>query len=197
MRSSLRIAALILVILALLLPLATTYASGGPCPDDPELSKTCYQTAPPFYVVINRTFDALDRPGTGCQPIILKNPDCKDCCGADESCWQASYRVETEVCPMLAARVDWMDAQQTETVYEMCCDCAYSSQGDWVYRTRLLHSDGTCPIVDGEYDDCLRGLPPGTDIDLPAPFIVGGLAVLGAGLLAAGLLVRRRTVRTA
>jgi hypothetical protein len=41
------------------------------------------------------------------------------------------------------------------------------------------------------------GLPPGTGIDLPAPVIVGGLAVIGAGLLAAGILVRRRTLHTA
>jgi hypothetical protein len=40
-------------------------------------------------------------------------------------------------------------------------------------------------------------LPPGTGIDLPAPVILGGLVAIGAVLLAAGLLVRRRTLRVA
>jgi hypothetical protein len=43
---------------------------------------------------------------------------------------------------------------------------------------------------EGWYD----GLPPGTGIDLPAPVIIGGLALMGGGLLAAGVLVRRRTL---
>jgi hypothetical protein len=46
-------------------------------------------------------------------------------------------------------------------------------------------------------EDWTDGLPPGTGIDLPAPVIVAGLAALGAGLLAAGLVLRRRTVRMA
>jgi len=195
MRSTLRIAALIVVLLALLLPLAT-YASNGPCPDDPELSKDCVKEAPPFYVVINRSFEDLNRPGTGCQPIILKHPDCTDCCGENDACIEASNDLETRVCPLLAQKVQWANADQTAVVYEMCCNCAANPEGDWRFHVRVLHQNGTCPI-DPQNPECSTGLPPGTGIDLPVPVIVGALVVLGAGLLAAGVLVRRRTLRTA
>jgi hypothetical protein len=36
------------------------------------------------------------------------------------------------------------------------------------------------------------GYPPSTGVDLPTPMIVGGVAVLGAGLVAAGILLRRK-----
>jgi hypothetical protein len=194
MRSTLRIAALILVALVLLLPLAT-YASNGPCPDDPVLSKDCLAETPPFYVVINRTFEDLTRPGSGCQPIILQHPDCKDCCGENRECAAARNDLQNTVCPLLAQRVTWTQQDQTEVVYEMCCNCVANPAGDWVFTIHRLHQDGTCP-VDPE-NVCIPGLPPRTGIDLPAPVIIGGLVVLGAGLLAAAVLVRRRTMRTA
>ena len=40
MRSTLRIAALLIVLLVLLVPLGT-YAAGEPCPDDPTGSANC------------------------------------------------------------------------------------------------------------------------------------------------------------
>lgn len=187
MRSILRIAALVLVLLVLVVPLAA-YASGGPCPDDPNLAKNCAQTAPPYYVVVNRSVEYLPwtRPGTGCQPFILKNPSCKDCLTPDANC--AAINVEAKLCkPYLKAA-----AGKKETVYEMCCNCAANPNGDWVYRIRELDDQGNCPVT-GKWQ---RGLPPNTGIDLPAPVIVGGLALIGAGLVAAGLLVRRRTLGT-
>jgi hypothetical protein len=189
MRSTLRIAALLLVLLALLLPLAT-YASNGPCPDDPVASANCVKDAPPYYVVINRTAEYLypDRPGSGCQPIILKHPDCLDCYSA--AC--AAIDVQAEVCQYLPPPA----AGQTEVVYEMCCACAANPNGDWLFRVRELRPDGTCPVVQPD-QGWLEGLPPGTGIDLPAPVIIGGLVVIGAGLLAAAVLVRRRTLRLA
>jgi hypothetical protein len=193
MRSALRSLILILVLLGLFIPL-TGYASGGPCPDDPVLSKDCEKTAPPFYVVINRNFDDLERAGTGCQPIILKNPDCKDCCGENKPCIEASLEVEERVCPLLAERVEWVSEAQTEIVYEMCCNCANDPAGTWRYRIRLLGEDGSCPI-DELNPGCYEGLPPGTGIDLPAPFVAGGLAAVGMVLVGAGLVVRRRTPR--
>jgi hypothetical protein len=186
MRSTLRVAALVLVLLTLLVPLVVR-ASDGPCPDDPSIE--CLTEAPPFYVVTNRTFEDLDRAGTGCQPIILKNPDLV-------CCEESPPELESTVCPNLASEVAWADDDDTEIVYEMCCDCSTDTEGVWTYRVRLLHEDGTCPI-DDENPDCYPGLPPGTGIDLPAPLIVGGLALIGAGLLAAGVLVRRQTVRAA
>lgn len=187
MRSTIRIAALILVMGVLLVPLVA-FASGGPCPDDPVLSKNCYQTAPPYYVVINRTEEHLwDRPGTGCQPFILKHPECKGC-ETDANC--SAIDINAEVCQtVLSAR-----AAAPGTVYEMCCNCAIDPNGYWVYRE--WNWDGTtCTLTNQQW--IIRQLPPGTGIDLPAPLIVGGLVVLGLGLLAAGLLVRRRTVRLA
>ncbi len=188
MRSTLRIAALGLVLLALLVPLVT-HASNGPCPDDPELSKTCISVAPPYYVVINRSVEYLypERPGTGCQPIILNHPDCRDCMSAECT----AIDVEDEVCQYLPRP----PVGESHVVYEMCCACEVIPEGEWLVRVRDLQSDGTCPLRDpGEWAE---GLPPGTGIDLPAPFIIGGLAAIGAGLLAAGVLVRRRTPRIA
>jgi hypothetical protein len=189
MRSALRIAALILVLLVLLVPVAA-FAQDVPCPDDPVLSADCNQEAPPYYVVINRDVELLypDRPGTGCQPIILNHPECADC-GAAE-CADAEAEVEDVVCPSLPAP----PAGEVHVVYEMCCACAVNPDGDWVFRIRLLDDTGACPI-DPDNPDWIEGLPPGTGIDLPAPVIVGGLAVLGVGLLAVGVVVRRRTVR--
>jgi hypothetical protein len=102
--------------------------------------------------------------------------------------------IEAEVCgPMLAERKT--DNGNDPILYELCCDCT-TAAGSWKYRIREWRADGTCPVVDpgeGWYE----GLPPGTGIDLPVPVIVGGLALIGAGLLAAGLFVRRRTLQTA
>ena len=193
MRSTVKLTALMFMLIALLVPL-TSYASGGKCPDDPELSKTCDQEAPPFYVVINRDFEALDRPATGCQPIILDFPECTDCCGEDEDCLEAETYLQTEVCPDLAAEVDWT-VTDSEILYQLCCDCG-TEDGTWMYRVRLLREDGTCDI-DPDNDGCYEGLPPGTGIDLPAPLVAGGLAVLGAVMLGVGLVVRRRSPRPA
>ena len=190
MRLTFRTMALVLVLLALLVPL-TSFAADGPCPDDPELSAECVNVAPPYYAVINRSVEYLypDRPGTGCQPIILNHPDCTDCVSGE--C--ATIDFETEVCATLPPPTD--PTVQT-IVYEMCCNCATDPDGYWWFRIRLLQPDGTCPI-DPDNPDWIEGLPPGTGIDLPMPVIVGGLALVGAGLLAAGVLVRRRSTQTA
>jgi hypothetical protein len=169
---------------------------GKNCPDDPEASKTCFPDTPPFYVVVNRTFEDLSRRGSGCQPIILKHPDCTDCCNdQDPACMDAALDLETRVCPMLASRVDWSQSTGSELVYEMCCDDAPNCKGDkWTYHERMLYPDGSCPRDPATCFDCL---PPGTGIDLPAPLIVGGLALAGMGLMAAGLVVRRRAPNVA
>jgi hypothetical protein len=194
MRSIARIAALILVLLALVVPL-TTFASDGPCPDDPEGTRNCNREVPPYYVVINRSEEHLmDRPGSGCQPWILKHPDCIDCVSG--AC--GTIDVEAEVClPMLSKRVTVNGFDPI--IYELCCDCT-TPDGEWLFRVREWRSDGTCPITQPDPDfenEWLDGLPPGTGIDLPAPLIVGGLSVLGVGLLASGLLIRRRSLRSA
>jgi hypothetical protein len=191
MRSTLRIAALILVLVVLLVPLVA-YADAGPCPDDPVLSKTCAQDTPPYYVVTNRSVEYLypERPGSGCQPFILENPDCKDC-ATDPEC--VAIDVEQAIC----MDVLFANAMPSGDVYEMCCACAADPAGEWVYRVRKYdEATGACPI-DGDPDMWEEGLPPDTGIDLPAPIIVGGLALLGAALLAVGTVMRRRAPRLA
>jgi len=175
-----------------------TCCSGKNCPDNPELAKNCASDAPPFYVVTNRTFEDLSRPGTGCQPIILNHPDCKNCCDTGQDSVTACNQVEADmvnrVCPLLAKRVDWSQSPGTETVYQMCCGETPLCQGNqWSYRIRVLLPNGTCPIRD---ETCYSCLPPGTGIDLPAPIIVGGLGILGVLLAGVGIVIRRRT-RTA
>lgn len=193
MRITLKTLVLLPMLLVLLAPLAV-YAD-EPCPDDPELSAACESEAPPFYVVLNRSFEDLDRPGTGCQPIILENPDCKDCCGEDEACLDAQDYVQETVCPMLAEKVEWISEAQTETVYVMCCDCPGDSEATWRYRVHVLLEDGSCPI-DNLNPDCYEGLPPDTGINLPTYVIVGSLALIGVALLAVGVVVHWRGLIT-
>lgn len=184
MRSILKSTSLVLVLLALVVPLAA-YAADGPCPDDPVASQDCYTEYPPYFVVVNRDEEHLaDRSGTGCQPFILNHPDCEDCTDpADPAC--SAIDVDAEVCQAVMAPRGYPAGD----LYELCCDCAENPDGDWVYRLRRF--DGTFCSPVGEWNE---GLPPGTGIELPTPIIVGGLAVIGAGLLAVGILLRRRTV---
>lgn len=198
MRFTWRMTALILLLVILVVPL-TAYASGGKCPDDPVASKNCNPCTPPYYVVINRDFEDLNRDGSGCQPFILKHPECKDCCtsnGWTPDCQAAITDVETRVCPLVASRVDWA-TQPTKTVvlYVMCCDACAGPNGDWKFSIYNVDSSGNCTV--DPQNVCIPGLPPRTGIDLPAPLIVGGLAVLGAALVATGVVVRRRSFKLA
>ncbi len=192
MRSILRMMGLVFVLLALVIPL-TSYASDGPCPDDPAASQNCDPKVPPFYVVINRTEQHLtDRTGSGCQPWILKHPECTICTQDQVGQQCGGISVETEICgPMLSKRV--ADNGKDPILYEMCCDCT-NPAGTWMFRVREWKADGTCPITQPD-EGWLKGLPPGTGIDLPAPLIIGGFVVIGAGLLVAAVLVRRRAAR--
>jgi hypothetical protein len=191
MRSRYGIVALGLVLLVLLVPLAT-YADGGPCPDDPVGSKNCAKQAPPYYVVINRSFERLGPEyGTGCTPWILENPDCEDCDTDDQgACFNATVEVEQTIC---GVEMPEAGAQDGDILIEMCCNCAGDPNGEWQWRERTLQLRDTdiweCPDP-GEWQE---GLPPGTGIDLPAPVIVGGLAIFGTVLLGAGVFLRRRT----
>jgi hypothetical protein len=195
MRSIFRVAALILVLAALLLPM-TGYASGGPCPDDPVASQNCAQQTPPYYVVVNRGFERLgSQYGTGCQPWILEHPDCQDCTSGSEACHAAAVDVEQIIC---GYEMPNAGAQEGDILYEMCCNCTSSPNGAWLYRERRLHYNSEtmaweCP----EYGEWQRGLPPDTGIDLPAPLVVGGLGIVGAALLAIGVVLRRRAVKLA
>jgi hypothetical protein len=198
MRFTWRVTALILLLVILVVPL-TAYASGGKCPDDPVASKDCNPDTPPYYVVINRDFDALDREGSGCQPFILKHPECKDCCtenDATEDCMDAYLDVQERVCPLVADRTDWsMVDGESVVLYVMCCDCNANADGAWRFSIVNVYRDGGCEF--DEENHCILGLPPGTGIDLPAPVIIGGLALLGVALVGTGVMVRRRSPKLA
>ena len=196
MRSTFKIMALALVLLVLLVPLAA-YAGDGPCPDDPVGSQNCTSQAPPYYVVSNRSFERLGTDyGTGCQPWILENPDCKECSGDSQECFAAEVDVEQIICGF---EMPQAGAEEGDVLYEMCCNCPSGDpNGTWMYRERVLQKNPTteaweCP----DPGDWQQGLPPDTGIDLPAYIIVGGLAATGAMLLAAGVGVRRRHLSAA
>jgi hypothetical protein len=196
MRYTVRLTALVLVLLVLLVPVATS-AKGGPCPDDPVGSRNCARKAPPYYVVSNRSFERLGPEyGTGCRPWILENPDCTDCEDDSDECHAAAVDVEQIIC---GGEMPKAGAEEGDILFEMCCNCAGNSNGQWMWRERVLQyrevSDNNgegvweCPDP-GPWE---RGLPPNTGIDLPAPIMIGGLAVIGASLLAVGVFIRRRT----
>ena len=199
MRFTLRIMSLPLVLLALLVPLAA-YASCGPsCPDQ---SVWCDPTKPDFYVVANREFDRLGpQYGTGCQPWILNNPTCKGWASTNPECTAAQADVTNRICDagLLNAEDASLPAAATDqaTLFELYCD-----NDHWIYYERPLTAVAG-PSATGFLWDCGSPagpndyLPPGTGIDLPAPVVVGGLAAIGVGLLAAGVLVRRRTLKVA
>ena len=148
----------------------------------------CYPEAPPSYIVTNRAEAHLtDRPGTGCQPFIMANPTCIDCTSTSDGICSV-IDVDTDVCQAVMAA----QSMPAGDVYEMCCNCITDPAGNWVYRIRYF--DGLTCSDPGEWMD---GLPPGTGIDLPVPLIIGGAVLLGGCLLAAGLLVRRRSLQTA
>jgi hypothetical protein len=195
MRSSLRLAGGLLLLVALFLPVAG-YAGGGACPDDLVAAQNCAQQAPPYYVVVNRDFERLGpQYGTGCQPWILEHPDCTDCSSGSQACLAAAIDVEQIIC---GYEMPNAGAQAGDVLFEMCCNCGAGANGAWMYRQRTLQHNATtnaweCP----DYGEWQSGLPPRTGIDLPAPLVVGGLGVVGAGLLAVGLVMRRRTVRAA
>jgi hypothetical protein len=181
MRSTLRIAALIVVLLVLVVPLGTYAAE--PCPDDPTGSANCLDTAPPYFVVLNRSVEIFDRPGTGCQPIILEHPECTDCTAPECT----GIDIEDEVC-------QYLPASAGDELFVLCCNCATDPDGDWMYATYELDGSGGCTMTS---DGFIAGLPPGTGIDLPAPIIVGALVLAAAVLVAGGVTVRRRMVQTA
>ena len=95
-------------------------------------------------------------------------------------------------CVYCLKRETWGQVTGDVLVYQMCCASPAQCEGKWQYYIRELQPNGTCPIDSPPNDRCFDCLPPGTGIDLPAPVIVGGLASLGIGLLAAGLILRRR-----
>lgn len=103
----------------------------------PKSSGACDPDTPPFYVVINGSWEDLTRTGSGCEPIVLKHPECTDCA----SC---AIDLEAEVCkPTLAGKV-----LTGQPVYEMCRSVISDPKRRvvWNYRIRVVFPDGTCPV---------------------------------------------------
>lgn len=93
------------------------------------------------------------------------------------------------------------DATQLQSVVDDQI-CAIYSGGDlyqifpasYRYHVVTWYSVDDCRIT-ASYD--YAGYPPSTGLEIGTPFIVGGVALLGAGLVTAGLLIRRRRATTA
>lgn len=68
------------------------------------------------------------------------------------------------------------------TVYEI-------SPGSYIMYFIAAPVNGVCQRT---VSQVFQGYPPNTGVDLPAPVIYGGIAVIGIALLAAGMLIRRK-----
>jgi hypothetical protein len=87
------------------------------------------------------------------------------------------------------------DTQLDTVINDYICD-TYSGgylyqifPDSYRYHVITWYSDVDCRVTSTtDY----AGYPPSTGVDLPTPWIVGGVAVLGAGLVAAGILLRRK-----
>jgi hypothetical protein len=75
--------------------------------------------------------------------------------------------------------------------------CAIYNGGDlyqifpssYRYHVVTYYSSLDCRVT-ATYD--YAGYPPSTGVEVPTPYIVGGVALVGVGLVAAGLMIRRR-----
>ncbi len=80
--------------------------------------------------------------------------------------------------------------------------CAIYSGGDlyqlfpasYRYHVVTFYSADDCRVT-ATYD--YAGYPPSTGVGIGTPYVVGGIALLGAGLVAAGLLLRRKRATAA
>lgn len=88
------------------------------------------------------------------------------------------------------------DATQLQSVIDDQI-CAIYNGGDlyqlfpasYRYHVVTFYSLDDCRVT-ATYD--YAGYPPSTGVEIGTPYIVGGVALLGAGLVAAGLLIRRK-----
>ena len=87
------------------------------------------------------------------------------------------------------------DAQLDTVINDYICDThggGYLYQifpDSYRYHVITWYSDVDCRVTaTTDY----AGYPPSTGVDLPIPLVVGGIAVLGAGLGTAGILLRRK-----
>jgi hypothetical protein len=80
--------------------------------------------------------------------------------------------------------------------------CAVYNGGDlyqlfpasYRYHVVTYYSADDCRVT-ATYD--YAGYPPSTGVEIATPYIVGGVALLGAGLVAAGLFIRRKKASAA
>ena len=89
------------------------------------------------------------------------------------------------------------DTQLNSVIDDQICDIyngGYLYQifpSSYSYHEITWYSASDCRITStANY----AGYPPGTGVDLPAPYIIGAVAVVGAGLLAVGLVIRRKRI---
>jgi len=92
------------------------------------------------------------------------------------------------------------DTQLQSVIDDQICDIYNGGDlyqlfpASYRYHVITWYSMDDCRVT-ATYD--YAGYPPSTGIEVGTPYIVGGVALLGAGLVAAGLLIRRKRATTA
>jgi len=92
------------------------------------------------------------------------------------------------------------DTQLDSVINDQICDIYNGGDlyqifpSSYRYHVVTYYSSVDCRVT-ATYD--YAGYPPSTGVEVPTPIIVGGVALVGAGLVAAGLLIRRRKLAQA
>ena len=87
------------------------------------------------------------------------------------------------------------DAQLDTVINDQVCDIYNGGDlyqifpGSYRYHVVTWYGIGDCRVT-ATYD--YAGYPPSTGVDLATPYVVGAVALVGAGLVAAGIVIRRR-----
>jgi hypothetical protein len=89
------------------------------------------------------------------------------------------------------------DTQLDSVINDQICDVYYGGSlyqvfpSSYRYHVVTWYSATDCRVTStADY----AGVPPYTGVDVPTPYIIGAVALAGAGLLAAGIVLRRKKI---
>lgn len=87
------------------------------------------------------------------------------------------------------------DAQLDTVINDRICDTYYGGYlyqifpGSYRYRVITWYSAADCRVT---YTADYTGYPPYTGVEVPVPIIIGVVALVGTGMLVAGVVLRRK-----
>jgi len=87
------------------------------------------------------------------------------------------------------------DDQLDYVINDVICDTYYGGYlyqifpGSYRYHVITWYSTNDCRVT---YSADYSGYPPYTGVDVPVPLIIGAVALVGTGLLVAGMAIRRK-----